>query len=81
MALLVRPGGHVLGVEKIPELALRSMTSIAACSSQLRSDTACWQVRVGNVLDGERRAHRNTLRLACARQALQLSRPDGARAQ
>jgi hypothetical protein len=35
MALMVEPGGSVLGVEKVPELAVRSVESIARAAPQL----------------------------------------------
>jgi hypothetical protein len=52
MALMVRPGGHVLGVEAVPELAVASVGHVAEAVPELRDDTTCWAVRAGNVLEG-----------------------------
>jgi len=54
MALLVTPGGYVLGVEKVPELAVRSVESVRSAVPGLMAPGArAGEGRRGGVGGGE----------------------------
>ncbi len=47
----------IVGVEKVPELAVRSVESIVKACPVLAQDRSCWCIRPGNVLEGMHSVH------------------------